>query len=72
MAQSSFVRGPQDYARRLTRFECFLPAGCTEAPTIAGLRPRKPNSGIGVERSSPRDLENYDGPSQGDRFRHAP
>jgi len=39
--RSSFVRGPQDYARRLTRFECFLPAGRTKAPTIAGLRASK-------------------------------
>lgn len=35
MAQGGFVRGPQDYTRGLTRFERFLPAGCTEAPPIA-------------------------------------
>src|SRR5262245_19968994 len=41
MTQGSFVRGPQDYARCLTRFECFLPARCTEAPTIAGPQAAK-------------------------------
>jgi hypothetical protein len=33
----------------------FLNSSCRASP---GFRPRKPNSGIGVERSLPRDLEN--------------
>ena len=41
MAQSTFVSGAQDHARRLARFECFLPTGCTEAPTVAGFQASK-------------------------------
>ena len=41
MVESSFVGGAQDHARRLAGFECFLPTGCTEAPTVAGLQASK-------------------------------
>lgn len=41
MTEGSFVRGPQDYARRLTRLKCFLLAWCTKAPTIAGPQAAK-------------------------------
>src|SRR5258708_35790175 len=56
VAQCAFVGGTQDHARRLACLERLLPAGSAEAPP--GLRPGKPNSGIGVERSLPLDLEN--------------
>src|SRR6188472_798034 len=55
MTQSAFVSGAQDHAGRLARLECFLPTRSTEAPAVAGFQP---NSGIGVERSLPLDLEN--------------
>ena len=29
--------GTQDHAGRLVRLECFLPPGCTKAPTVTGL-----------------------------------
>jgi len=51
------MRGAQDYAGRLVRLECFLPAWGTEAHRSPGFRPGKPNFGTGVERSLPRDLE---------------
>jgi hypothetical protein len=39
----------------------MLPAAVMHTNTmIAGLQTRKPNSGIGVERSLPRDLENQE------------
>ena len=41
MVQSSFVGGAQDYAGRRAGFECFLPTGRTEAPTVAGLQASK-------------------------------
>ena len=41
MVQSSFVRGAQNYAACLAGFECFLPTGRTEAPTVAGLQASK-------------------------------
>jgi hypothetical protein len=41
VAEGTFVRGPQDHAGRLARLECFLPTGCTQAPTIAGAQARK-------------------------------
>jgi branched-chain amino acid transport system ATP-binding protein len=43
-------------ARRLARLECFR--GAQRHQRSPGFRARKPNSGIGVERSLPRDLEN--------------
>lgn len=41
MAQSTFVSGAQDHAGRLARLECFLPTGCTEAPTVARFQAEK-------------------------------
>ena len=38
VAQRAFVRGAQHHAGRLARLECFLPTGCTEAPTVAGFQ----------------------------------
>src|SRR5580700_5961239 len=32
VAQSAFVSGAQDHARRLARLKRFLPTGCTQAP----------------------------------------
>src|SRR4030081_1248302 len=58
MAQSAFVSCAQNHAGRLARLECFLPPGAQRHQRSPGFRPRKPNSGIGVERSLPRDLEN--------------
>ena len=56
--QRTFVGRAQDHAGRLAGLECLLPAGCTQAPAVAGLEAAKANCGIGVERSLPRDLEN--------------
>ena len=41
VAQSTLVSGAQDHAGRLARLECFLPTGCTQAPTIAGFQAAK-------------------------------
>src|SRR5262249_19891381 len=35
------MRGAQDDARRLAGLESFLPTGCAEAPTVAGLEAAK-------------------------------
>jgi hypothetical protein len=57
MVESAFVRGAQDHAGSLAGLKRFLPTRGAEAPTVAGFK-RKPNSGTGVERSLPLDLEN--------------
>jgi len=49
---------PRARAGRFARLQCFLPAGCAQASTAPGLRPGKPNSGIGVERSLLRGCSN--------------
>jgi hypothetical protein len=36
VAEGAFVSGPQDHAGRLANIQCFLPMGCTQAPTVAG------------------------------------
>src|ERR1700730_16429134 len=41
VAQSTFMRGTQGDAGRLTRFKCFLPAWRTEAPPVPGFQPGK-------------------------------
>jgi hypothetical protein len=41
VVQSTFVSSAQDHAGRLARLECFLPTGCTEAPTVAGFQAAK-------------------------------
>ena len=41
MVQSAFVRGAQDHAGSLAGLKCFLPTGCTEAPTVAGFQAAK-------------------------------
>src|SRR5262249_16723913 len=38
MGQSSVVGGAQNYTGRLACFECLLPTGCTQTPTVAGLQ----------------------------------
>ena len=58
VVEGAFVRSPQNHAGRLARLERFLPARRTQTPASPGLRPGKPNCGIGVERSLPQDLEN--------------
>jgi len=35
VAEGTFVGGPQDYAGRLPRLQCFLPTRCTETPAVA-------------------------------------
>ena len=35
VVEGAFVRSPQNYAGRLARFERFLPARRTQAPTVA-------------------------------------
>ena len=52
------MSGAQDHAGRLAGLKCFLPTGAQRHQRSPGFRPRKLNSGIGVERSLPRDLEN--------------
>jgi hypothetical protein len=39
------VSGPEHDTRRLVRFECFLPAWCTQAPTVTGFKARKAECG---------------------------
>jgi hypothetical protein len=58
VAEGSFVSGTQNHARRLARLQCFLPAGAQRHQRSPALKPGKPNSGLGVERSLPRDFEN--------------
>ena len=41
VAQGTFVSGAQDHAGGLAGLECFLPAGRTEAPTVAGFEAAK-------------------------------
>ena len=41
------VGAPTDHAGRLARLECFLPTGCTEAPTVAGLKAGEIEIGLG-------------------------
>ena len=41
MVESAFVSGAQDHAGSLASLECFLPARCTEAPTVAGFQAPK-------------------------------
>src|SRR5262249_46539008 len=41
VVQGAFVSGAQDHTGRLTCLECFLPTGCAEAPTVAGLQTAK-------------------------------
>src|ERR1700726_195787 len=41
VAQSTFMRGAQGDAGRLTRFKCFLPAWRTKAPPVSGFQPGK-------------------------------
>ena len=44
VAQSAFVRGPQDHAGHLARLESFLPARRTQAPTVSGPQAGKAES----------------------------
>jgi len=59
MTQSAFVSGAQDHAGAPGPPRVLL-ANAEHRGTSGRrvFRPRKPNSGIGVERSLPRDLEN--------------
>ena len=41
VGQSSLMSGAQDHAGRLACFKCFLPAWCTQTPTVIGFQARK-------------------------------
>ena len=41
VAQSTFVGSAQDHAGSLAGLECFLPTGCTEAPTVVRFQAAK-------------------------------
>jgi hypothetical protein len=43
--ESPFVSSPQDHAGRAARLQCFAPAGCTQAPAVAGPQAGKAELG---------------------------
>ena len=58
MLEGAFVSGPQDHAGAQPASIASRQRGAHKHQRSPGLRPGKPNWGIGDERSLPQDLEN--------------
>jgi hypothetical protein len=58
VVEGAFVCSPQDHAGAWSASSASRQRSAHKHQRSPGLRPGKPNCGIGVERSLPRDLEN--------------
>ena len=58
IVEGAFVSSPQDHAGRMARLQRLLPAGRTQAPTVAGRQAGKAVLRHRRRKIMPRDLEN--------------